>query len=133
MSKVILKIGPKTGFVPAEDIETISYGSFPKTTIKYAKDRSMVIFERNPFHVIITEHKEVSDICHLLEQSKVVDCDKESARFKAMASMNIESVIAAHISRTLFDEFSESVVNALVNSKKVGINIERNRKSNEKK
>lgn len=127
MSKVILKIGPKTEFVPAEDIITISYGSFPKTTIKYAKDRSTIIFERNPFRVIITEEKEVNDICHFLEQSQTVECERESARYKAMASMNIESIIAAYISRTLFEDFSESLVNALRNSKQVGMNIEKNK------
>lgn len=123
MSKVILKIGPKTQQVEQSQIITIAYGDAPKTTIKYADDHSVVFFERNPFYVTITEPQEARDICNLLEASQNTSDENERARYIAMASMNAESVIAAYISRNLFEGFSDSLIKALRNSKKVGIGI----------
>lgn len=132
MSKVIFKIGPETPLVNKEDIIEISYGITPKTKIKFAKNRSVIFFERNPFYITITDSG-VENICELLETAMAHEAKAEQAteqedsdyhtrqyqKVLAMASINIESMIAGYISRNLFDDFSVSLVKALKNAKKV--------------
>lgn len=137
MSKVIFKIGPVTNMVDQKNITTMRYGSRPTTTIKFARDHSVVFFERNPYYVTITEPSEVKQICTFLEEALTLQTQSEEAtregnlelaeelttqhrRRIAMASMNIESTIAAYISANLFDGVSTSIIKALRAAKKIG-------------
>ncbi len=137
MSKVILKIGPNTRMVPQENIQVIRYGQAPVTTIKYAKDHSVVFFERNPFYVTITEPSEVGQICSFLDdatrfenEARVAKKEGNMERYDelmkshrthiAMASMNIESTVGSYINSNLFETFGTSIVKALRMAKKMG-------------
>lgn len=116
MSKVITKIGPDTPHVAQEDIVSVSFGESPKTTIKYAKNHSVVFLDRNPYYVTITEPSEARNICQFLDEYESTNDE----RFLVMAYNNIQSTFSAYVSRELFNDFSESLVNALKNSKNIG-------------
>lgn len=117
MSKVIVKIGPGTEKVEQSDIITVSMGQQPRTTIKYAKDHSVVFFDRNPFYVTLTEPSEVGNVCKLLD---LFQQDESEVKYWNMACANIESVLASYVASNLLEDFSETLINALKNSKAVG-------------
>lgn len=116
MSKVIAKIGPVTEHVKQEDIVSISFGEYPKTTIKYAKNHSVVFFDRNPYYVTMTDQSTIGNVCKLLD----LYMDTEDTKYRNMALENIHGAFAAYVSQELFDDFSESLIYALKNAKNIG-------------
>ena len=116
MSKIILKVGPSTQRVEQDQIQSLSFGESPRTTIKFSNDGTVVFFDRNPYYVTITEPSEVGNITSFLAQYKETNDEK----YLAMAMANIESTIAAYVSRHLFTDFAEANINALKNAKAIG-------------
>lgn len=120
MSKVIMKIGPSTSRVEPEDIVSISFGHSPKTTIKYAKNHSVVFFDRNPYYATITNADDVKSICTLLEFYLNETDELKKTQYLGQAMTNIHSVICVYVSTEIFDEFPEAIINALKNAKNIG-------------
>lgn len=116
MSKIILKVGPSTTRVEQDQIQTITFGESPRTTIKYSNDHSVVFFDRNPYYATITEPTEVSAICHLLDMYN----ESKEEKYLVMALSNIESTLCAYVSRNFLGEFAEANINALKNAKAIG-------------
>lgn len=120
MSKVILKIGPSTTRVEQDEIITITFGDTPKTTIKYAKDHSVVFFDRNPYYATITNANDVKTICTLLDLYSNETDEMKSTQYLGQAMTNIHSVICVYVSNQIFDDFPEAIINALKNAKNIG-------------
>lgn len=119
MSKVICKIGPSTPHVDQENISSVSFGSSPKTTIKYSTDGSVVFYDRNPFYVTLTDPEVVPSTINLINMYN----ETQDEKYLAMANVNIQTAIRAYVSHELFEEYSESMIQALKNSKSIGRRI----------
>lgn len=124
MSKVIIKIGPETKKIEQSEFKIIELNKTPKVTFKYANDRSVVFFDRNPFYCIITEYEHVQEIITLLE---ILDDETKDEHSKKVARGQVlsytEFLLSSWISQNMFTSFSESLINALKNSKSVGMRI----------
>lgn len=116
MSKVICKIGPSTPHVDQENISSVSFGSSPKTTIKYSTDGSVVFYDRNPFYVTLTDPDVVPSVINLIGYYN----ETQDEKYLVMANENIQTAIRAYVSYELFEDFSESMIQALKNSKSIG-------------
>lgn len=127
MSKVIIKIGPETEKIEKDEISMLEFkDASPSMKFKYASDDSVVFFDRNPFYVIITEQRHLDTLLPLIkkinESGEDQDEDSKNENVKRLL-IETEMIISQWVSRNLFDNFSQTLINALKNSKAVGVRI----------